>query len=104
MPPQTRAFVRGLSLMMAVMAVLRLVFVIVNRDTFSTFGTSELVVAFINGIRFDLHVILLLMGFFFLILHIPGCIRSTPVFLDPTVSFGHPKRCYFDSSFEKNRV
>jgi phosphoglycerol transferase MdoB-like AlkP superfamily enzyme len=79
-PPQTSAFLMALGLFMATMTVLRFVFMILNWDTFSSASVPELSLSFLIGSRFDLHVILSLIGVFFLALHVPGSRRAVPVF------------------------
>jgi hypothetical protein len=74
-PPATRAFFLGLALFLAVLGAFRLVFLAVNRATFSGERAGELAFAFLNGVRFDLHVALAILGIPFLLLHLPGLAR-----------------------------
>ncbi|MDT8284824.1 MAG: sulfatase-like hydrolase/transferase, partial [Thermovirgaceae bacterium] len=71
-PIQTRLFFRGIFLLLFVMTFLRLIFLLVNRGAFSGIGAAKLSLSFLNGLRFDLHMLLILFGLFFLFLHIPG--------------------------------
>jgi phosphoglycerol transferase MdoB-like AlkP superfamily enzyme len=70
------ASVVGISFLLFVMAVLRLAFVALNWGTFIRFGAPDIALSFINGARFDLHVIIVLGGLFFLLVHVPGAWKT----------------------------
>lgn len=78
-PPQTTAFLMALGLLMVTMTILRFAFMILNWDTFSSASVPELSLSFLIGAKFDLHVIFLLIGVFFLALHVPGSRRTALV-------------------------
>ncbi|MCJ7501422.1 hypothetical protein MUP29_14355, partial [bacterium] len=68
-PVQTRVSVASITILLLVMAMVRLAFMIVNWGTFLRFRATDLAFSFINGARFDLHVIIALCGIFFLLVH-----------------------------------
>jgi phosphoglycerol transferase MdoB-like AlkP superfamily enzyme len=71
-PSQTVVFFLGLILLMLTMTTLRIAFLLVNWETFSDTSLPQLAFSFFNGARFDLHIVLVLIGVFFLAAHIPG--------------------------------
>jgi hypothetical protein len=80
-PPQTEAFIMALGLLMVTMTILRFAFMLLNWDTFSSASIPELILPFLIGAKFDLHFIYILIGIFFLALHVPGSTRTVPVFV-----------------------
>ena len=71
-PEQSMASVAGIAILLLIMVVLRFSFMVVNWGTFSRFEALDLAISFLNGVRFDLHIILVLTGLFFLSAHLPG--------------------------------
>jgi len=72
LPAQTRIFLLCLALVLSVFQIFRLAFLILHWNIFTGDGPLDILISFLIGIRFDLHITLAIMGLFFLILHIPG--------------------------------
>ncbi|MFV2082042.1 MAG: LTA synthase family protein [bacterium] len=72
LPAQTRVFFLCLALVLSVFQIFRLAFLILHWNIFTGDTPSDILISFLIGVRFDLHIALVIMGLFFLLLHIPG--------------------------------
>lgn len=71
-PPRVRLFAACLGLMMVSMSIFRLVFLAVNWPLFDHYGVRRLAVSLLLGLRFDLHVCLLILAPFVIFLFLSG--------------------------------